>query len=108
MLDFPGDLAMELGREAGDAAGQDFARFGHESLEDFGVLVIDGFQGDVDTTAGHRAVGTAEVGTALRSLRLHKRYLVSRWSVWRFKKGLYFFFSKRVGVLGLFLFRVEV
>ncbi len=35
-------------------------------------------------------------------------YLVSRWSVWRLRLGLYFFFSKRVGVFGLFLFRVEM
>jgi hypothetical protein len=33
-------------------------------------------------------------------------YLVSRWSVCRFKNGLYFFFSSRFGVRGLFLLRV--
>src|SRR6266702_4738580 len=33
-------------------------------------------------------------------------YFVSRWSVCRFRNGLYFFFSSRLGVRGLFLFRV--
>src|SRR5215470_11866085 len=33
-------------------------------------------------------------------------YLVSRWSVCRRRNGLYFFFSSRFGVRGLFLFRV--
>src|SRR5437764_535107 len=33
-------------------------------------------------------------------------YFVSRCKVWRRKNGLYFFFSSRFGVRGLFLFRV--
>src|SRR5271166_2713922 len=33
-------------------------------------------------------------------------YLTSRCRVRRWRKGLYFFFSRRPGVLGLFLFRV--
>src|SRR5947208_17177750 len=33
-------------------------------------------------------------------------YFVSRWSVCRRRKGLNFFFSSRLGVRGLFLFRV--
>src|SRR5438128_2814483 len=37
-----------------------------------------------------------------------ENYFVSRCKVCRFKNGLYFFFSSRLGVRGLFLFRVVI
>src|SRR5438128_12240202 len=43
---------------------------------------------------------------ALEFLAALSRYFVSRCNVCRPKKGLYFFFSSRFGVRGLFLFRV--
>jgi len=44
---------------------------GHELLEEIGILVIDRFSGDIDAAARHRAVGTAESGTAFGGFRLH-------------------------------------
>ncbi len=78
-------------------------------FQEIGIFVIDRFQGDVDPAARHGAIGAAERRTAFGSFGLHLK--LSRLAVERVplrKNGLYFFFSRRLGVRGLFLFRVVV
>ena len=70
-FDLAGDLAVESGGHARDAAWEDLATFGHEALEQIGVFVVDRLYVDIDPAARHRAVGAAEVGPALWSFRLH-------------------------------------
>ena len=70
-LDFAGDFSMQVRRHAGDAARKNLAAFGHEFLQEIGILIIDCFNGDVDATTRHRAIGTAEGGTAFGCFRLH-------------------------------------
>lgn len=60
---------MELSGKACYAAGKELPGFGNETLEDLRVLVVDGFQGDVDAAAWHRLVGAAEGRTTFWSLR---------------------------------------
>ena len=59
------DLAVETGGNAGCAAGENLAGFGDVALEKFGILPVDGVEGDVHATARHGPVGLAEVGAAL-------------------------------------------
>ena len=62
---------MQASGHAGYAAWQDFAALGNKALEKIWVLVVNRFDIDVDAAAWHRAVGTAEIGAALRSFGLH-------------------------------------
>ena len=103
-LDFARDLAMHVRRHSGDAAGKNFAALGDEFLQEIGIFVIDRLGRDVDSAARHGAIGAAKSGTAFGGFRTY--HLVSRCRVCRLKNGLYFFFSSRLGVRGLFLFRV--
>ena len=103
-LDLACDFAMQMRWHTGDAAWKNFAALCDEFLQEIGIFVIDSLNGNVDSPARHGAIGPAEGGTALGSFRSY--HLVSRCNVWRLKNGLYFFFSSRLGVRGLFLFRV--
>ena len=105
-LDFARDLTMKMRRHAGDAARKNLATLGDKFLQEIRVLVIDRLHGDIDSTPRHGTISAAKCRTAFWSFRLHTVYLVSRCSVRFRKNGLYFFFSKRFGVLGLFLLRV--
>ena len=49
-----------MGGHAGDAAGEDLAGLGDETLEELGVLVVDGLVADIDAPAGHRAIGATK------------------------------------------------
>ena len=70
-FDLAGDLAMESSGHTCDATWKDLPAFGDEALEQIRVLVIDRLDVDIDSAARHRAVGAAEVGTALWSFGLH-------------------------------------
>jgi len=95
---------MQVSRHASDAAWKNFAALCDEFFQEIGIFVIDSLYGNVDSQARHGAIGPAKGGTAFRSFRSY--HLVSRCNVCRLKNGLYFFFSSRLGVRGLFLFRV--
>jgi hypothetical protein len=103
-LDLTRDPAMQMRGHAGDAAGKDLAALRDEFFQEIGVFVIDSLNGNVDSPARHGAIGAAKGGTAFSSFRTH--HFVSRCNVCRLRNGLYFFFSSRFGVRGLFLFRV--
>ena len=103
-LDFACDFAMQMRRHSGDAAGKDFAALRHKFFQEIGIFVINSLNGDVDSPARHGAICPAKGGTAFGGFRTY--HLVSRCKVCRLKNGLYFFFSSRLGVRGLFLFRV--
>ena len=105
-LDFARDLTVQMRRHSGDAARKNLATFRDKLFQEIGILVIDRFEGDIDPTARHRPVGAAKSGTAFGCLGLHDDYFVSRCKVCLLRNGLYFFFSRRFGVWGLFLFRV--
>ena len=51
--------------EAGHATGKDLAGLCRELAKEVGVLEVDRVGGDVESTAGHAAVGFAEVAAAL-------------------------------------------
>ena len=53
-FDLTGDLAMKMRRHPGDAAGKDLAGLGDEFLQELGVLVVDGLEGDIDAPAQRR------------------------------------------------------
>ena len=48
---------MELRRHAGDAAGKNLAAFSNEFFQQFGILVVNGFEGDVDAEGRRGTVG---------------------------------------------------
>ena len=54
-----------MGRQSGETTGKDLAALGGELFEQVGVLEVNRIRGDVETTARHASVGTAEVGAAL-------------------------------------------
>ena len=56
---------MQVSGEAGHATGKDLAGLGRELTKEVGVLEVDRVRGDVEATAGHAAVGLAEVAAAL-------------------------------------------
>jgi hypothetical protein len=95
---------MQMRGHAGDTAWKNFAALRDEFFQEIGILVIDSLNGNVDSPARHGAIGAPKGGTAFGGFRPH--HLVSRCNVCRLKNGLYFFFSRRFGVRGLFLFRV--
>ena len=104
-LDFARDLSMHVRWHAGNATRQNLAALRDKFFQKIRVLVINCLHGDIDTAPRHGPIGAAKCGTAFWRFRLHD-YLVSRCKVRRRKNGLYFFFSKRFGVRGLFLLRV--
>jgi hypothetical protein len=75
-LDFAGDFPVVVRWHPCEAAGQNLAILSDESLEEVGVLPVDGLEGDVHAAARHRAVGTAEGGAAGGCFWLHIRF---RW-----------------------------
>jgi hypothetical protein len=95
---------MQMRWHTSDTAWKNFAALCDEFLQEIWVFVIDSLKGNVDSPARHGAIGPAEGRTAFGSFRTY--HLVSRCKVCRLKNGLYFFFSSRLGVRGLFLFRV--
>ena len=70
-LNFAGDFTVQMGRHASDAAGKNFTALGDEFLEQIGIFIIDGFEGDVDAAARHGAVGAPKSGTTFGGLGLH-------------------------------------
>ena len=70
-FDLAGDFTVEVGRHAGDTAGENFAALGHEFFQEIGIFVIDRFDRDVDPAPGHGAIGAAKCGTAFGGLGLH-------------------------------------
>ena len=63
-LDLTGELAVEPGGDAGEAAGEDFAGLGGEFREVFGLLVVHHIHLDVITAARHALVMLAEIDEA--------------------------------------------
>jgi len=72
-LDLIGNLAVQVGRHAGDATRNDFSALGHEAPEQIRVFVINGFKSKVDASAWHRLVCLAEIRAALWCFWLHGR-----------------------------------
>jgi hypothetical protein len=70
-LDLARNLAVHVGRHAGNTARQDLSALGDKFAEQIRVLVIDRLGRNIDATAGHGAVGAAESGTAFGGFRLH-------------------------------------
>jgi hypothetical protein len=103
-LDLARDFAMQVRGHAGNAAWKNFAAFRNEFFEEIGIFIIDSLNGNVDSPARHGPIRPAECRTAFCGFRAH--HFVSRCRVCRLRNGLYFFFSSRLGVRGLFLFRV--
>jgi len=103
-LDLACDFAMQMRRHTGDAAWKNFAALCDEFLQEIGIFVIDCLNRNIDSATRHGAIRAAKGGTAFGSFRTY--HLVSRCNVCRLKNGLYFFFSSRLGVRGLFLLRV--
>src|SRR5438445_1522392 len=97
---------MQMRGHAGDAARKNLAALGDEFFQEIRIFIIDSLNGNVDSPTRHGAIRAAKSGTAFGCFRTH--HLVSRCNVCRFKNGLYFFFSSRLGVRGLFLFRVVI
>jgi hypothetical protein len=95
---------MKVRGHAGDAARKNFAAFCDEFFQEIGIFVIDSLNGDIDSPTRHGAIRPAKGGAAFGGFGAY--HFVSRCNVCRLKKGLYFFFSSRFGVRGLFLFRV--
>jgi hypothetical protein len=98
------DFAMQMRGHAGDAAWKNFAALRDEFFQEIWIFVIDSLNGNVDPPTRHGAIRPAKGGTAFGGFRAH--HFVSRCNVCRLKNGLYFFFSSRLGVRGLFLLRV--
>src|SRR5215212_1823909 len=97
---------MHICRHASHAARKNLSTFGHEPFQQIRIFVVDCFERDIDSTSRHWPVGATKGRTTFGRFRLHGCYFVSRCTVWRRKNGLYFFFSSRFDVRGLFLFRV--
>jgi hypothetical protein len=97
---------MQMRGHAGNAARKNFAAFCDKFFKEIGIFVVDGLNGNVDSPARHGTIGAAKGGTAFGGFRTH--HFVSRCNVCRLRNGLYFFFSSRFGVRGLFLFRVVI
>jgi len=95
---------MQMRGHAGNAARKNLTALGDEFFQEIGIFIIDSLNGNVDSPTGHGAIRAAKSGTAFGCFRTY--HLVSRCNVCRLKNGLYFFFSSRLGVRGLFLFRV--
>lgn len=74
-LHLAGDLAVQAGGHPGDPAREDLPALGDEALQEIGILVVDRLDVEVHPTPRHRAVCFAEVGTALRSFRLHEKII---------------------------------
>src|SRR5437879_4424427 len=97
---------MQMRRHASDAAWKNFAALCDKFFQEIGIFVIDSLNGNVDSPARHGAISPAKGRTAFGSFGTY--HLVSRCNVCRLKNGLYFFFSRRLGVRGLFLLRVVI
>jgi hypothetical protein len=95
---------MQMRGHAGDTAWENFATLCDEFFQEIGIFVIDSLNGNIDSPARHGAIRPTKGGTAFGGFRAY--HFVSRCNVCRLKNGLYFFFSRRLGVRGLFLFRV--
>jgi hypothetical protein len=95
---------MQVRGHAGDTARKNFATLRHEFFQEIGIFVIDSLNGNVDSSTWHGAIRPAKGRTSFGGFWAH--HFVSRCNVCRLKNGLNFFFSRRLGVRGLFLFRV--
>lgn len=62
---------MVVRGHASEAAGNNFAVFGHEFLQEIRILPVDRFERNVHAAAGHDSVGATKRGTAGWSLGLH-------------------------------------
>jgi hypothetical protein len=70
LLDRIGDLAMQLGGDAGDAAWKNFSSFRRELRKKLRVGGDDQIGRDIMPTTRHHAVRLTEIDTALDSFRL--------------------------------------
>lgn len=72
-LDLTIDTAVHLGRDASDAAWQDFASLACELRQNLRILVAHLFEWKVDTLPGHAAVCLTEGNPAFNSFRFGHR-----------------------------------
>jgi hypothetical protein len=105
-LNLAGDFAMKVSRHPGHTAWKDLAALRDKFFQKIRIFIIDCFSRDIDPATRHNSICAAKIGPAFGVFRFHGDYFTSRCKVWRRRKGLYFLFSKRPGVFGLFLFRV--
>lgn len=70
-LDLVCDFAMQVSGHPCDATRDDLSAFRNKATEQIRVFVINRFDCEVDAPAGHRAVRSAEIRTALWRFRLH-------------------------------------
>jgi hypothetical protein len=105
-LDLAGNFAMKVSRHTRHTARKDLSALGDKFFQKIGIFIIDCFGCNINPATRHDSIGAAEIGSAFGGFRFHGNYFTSRCKVWRRRKGLYFFFSRRPGVFGLFLFRV--
>ena len=70
-LDCVCDAAMQVRRDASQAARQDSTALDDEAFQQFGIFVVDGLDHQVDTATRHRAIGPAHGGAAFGCLGLH-------------------------------------
>ena len=108
-LDLAGYFAVQMGGHAGHATGQDLAGLGDETLEQVGVLVINGLDADVDAATRHRAVVTAECGFPFWGFRFHGVLLDLPVEGMTFEERIVLFLFQAVGSVGaLFVPRGDV
>jgi hypothetical protein len=105
-LDLAGNFAMKVSRHPGHTPWKNLAALRNKFFQKVRILIIDCFGRDINPATWHNSICAAKIGSAFGVFRFHGDYFTSRCKVWRRRKGLYFFFSKRPGVFGLFLFRV--
>ncbi len=72
---------MKVGGQPCEATRKNFSALGGKFLEEIGIFEVDGLGGDIKSTARHAAVGSAEIGAALRCLGYAHGVLGSKNSV---------------------------
>src|SRR6266404_4369501 len=105
-FDLAGNFAMKVSRHPSHPPWKNLAALRNKFFQKVRILIIDCFGRDINPATWHDSICAAKIGPAYGVFRFHGDYFTSRCKVWRRRKGLYFFFSKRPGVFGLFLFRV--
>ena len=71
-LNLARNLPVHVCRHSSHAARKDLTAFRHKFLEQIGILVIDGFDRNVDAAPRHGAISAAKSGTAFGGFRLHE------------------------------------
>ena len=70
-LDLPGDFAVQLGRDAGDPASQNFSSLRRELRQKLRVLVVYLLNRNIETPARHLTVAFAKSDRSFFCLRFH-------------------------------------